>query len=120
MQPSASAGLTRALDLGTRKFWRLTGRKIDPYGSGRWLRAPQNTGSLVEDSWLPAAADLLGGTVVTDDADAGLLADMAELDGPGFDAGIFIPPSVTSTSTRPATAWRCGRHGRRCSGRRAS
>ena len=53
-----------ALDLATRKFWRATGRPVDPQGDESWLAAPMG----VED-WMSAEAARRGGTLVDDDPD---------------------------------------------------
>jgi len=79
------------LDLGTRKFWRLTGREVDLAGRERWLDAPMSASSRVTDAWLEAEATRHGGTLGVDDPDAGLLPSMALLDGPGFDAQRLRP-----------------------------
>ena len=47
--------MLQLLDLGTRKFWRLTGRPIDLAGAERWLDAPMSDSSRVTEAWLAAA-----------------------------------------------------------------
>jgi hypothetical protein len=79
------------LDLGTRKFWRLTGRPVDLDGSERWLDAPMSRSPRVTDEWLSEEATRHGGSVGPDEPDAGLLPSMAVLDGPGFDASRLRP-----------------------------
>lgn len=69
----------------TRLWWRTVGREVDLAGAEAWLDAPMSVGSRVRDGWLTAEAARIGGTVV-DAPGAGLLADMAALDGPGFRA----------------------------------
>ena len=50
-----------------------------------------SVGARVRDDWLTAEAARIGGTVVEDRPGAGLLADMAGLDGPGFRADDLHP-----------------------------
>lgn len=76
----------RTLDLATRKFWRTVGRRVDLFGPESWLQAPISAGPTVGDTWLDGEAARLGGRLVTGDSDAGLLASMTDLDGPGFAA----------------------------------
>ncbi|WP_182379934.1 hypothetical protein [Nocardioides sp. WS12] len=83
--------MTPLVDLGTRKFWRSLGRPVDLAGAHAWLRAPTSTSAVVRDGWLAAEAALHGGRVDEDSPDAGLLASMAELDGPGFRAADLLP-----------------------------
>ena len=78
------------LDLMTRRFWRRTGRPVDLTGAEAWLAAPMSTGSTVEDSWVGAAAQALGGEAL-DRPHAGLLADMTQLDGPAFRSADLRP-----------------------------
>lgn len=80
-----------ALDLGTRKFWRAVGRRIDVAGEHSWLRAPMSDGAQVRDGWLAAEASAYGGVVSEGVPGAGLLASLAELDGPGFSAAAVRP-----------------------------
>ena len=79
------------LDRVTRSYWRLTGRPVDLAGAGQWLSAPMNDGQTIGDSWLQVAAASHRGTVRTDVQGAGLLSDMAQLDGPGFTAAGLRP-----------------------------
>jgi len=74
------------LDLLTRKGWRAVGRRIDLSGEHAWLDAPMSAGARVRDGWLQETADRIGGTLREDVAGAGLMADFAALDGPGFAA----------------------------------
>lgn len=82
---------THGLDRLTRAFWRLTGRPVDLVGTEDWLSAPMNSGEIVGDAWLATAAEAAGGHVLERVARAGLLADMAELDGPDFTAAHLRP-----------------------------
>lgn len=91
MAPPMTTALTAGLDRGTRLFWRHTGRRVDVDGTHRWLRAPTSEGSRVGDGWLAGAGAPYGGTLRAERAGAGLLADMAELDGPGFRAADLLP-----------------------------
>jgi hypothetical protein len=91
------------LDLGTRKFWRLTGRRIDLGGGESWLDAPMSTSPRVTPEWLEAEATRHGGVLDRDDPDAGLLASMAVLDGPGFDSRRLRPE--ISDFYEHTTAW---------------
>lgn len=50
-----------------------------------------NSGEVVGDRWLTAAAEAHGGQVREQVAGAGLLADMADLDGPDFTAAHLRP-----------------------------
>jgi hypothetical protein len=79
------------LDLGSRKFWRLTGREVDLGGRESWLRAPVSSSPRVTDGWLEAEAARHSGVLDPGDQRAGLLPSMTMLDGPGFDAGRLRP-----------------------------
>jgi hypothetical protein len=79
------------LDLVTRRFWRATGRPVDLAGAERWLAAPMHDGATIGDAWLQDAAAAYGGVVREQVPGAGLLADMAQLDGPGFRAAGLRP-----------------------------
>lgn len=79
------------LDLGSRKFWRLTGRGVDLNGREVWLQAPMSGSPTVTDEWLRGEAARHGGVTESDDPQAGLLPSMAMLDGPGFDARRLRP-----------------------------
>ncbi|MBO3751047.1 hypothetical protein J5X84_33665 [Streptosporangiaceae bacterium NEAU-GS5] len=78
--------LGRALDLGSRAWWRLIGRRIDLDGDQRWLNAPTCGPGPIGASWLAAEAERNGGTVRENVADGGLLPSMAVLDGSRFRA----------------------------------
>ena len=78
------------LDRAARAFWRVTGRPVDLAGRHRWLAAPTHDGETVGDAWLQAAAASYGGAVREQEG-AGLLADMALLDGPHFSAAALRP-----------------------------
>jgi hypothetical protein len=80
-----------ALDLGTRKFWRAVGRRVDLTGEHAWLRAPMSDGAQVRGGWLAAEAAAYGGEVREGVPGAGLLRSVAELDGPGFNAADLRP-----------------------------
>ncbi|MBB6629261.1 hypothetical protein H5V45_18180 [Nocardioides sp. KIGAM211] len=79
------------LDLATRKWWRAVGRRVDLAGEHAWLAAPVSRGPLVGDGWLHDEAARLGGQVRDGVPGAGLLADVAVLDGPGFRAADLAP-----------------------------
>ncbi len=79
------------LDLGSRKFWRLTGRAVDLDGGESWLDAPMSLSATVADGWLDGEAARRGWLLDRDDSNAGLLASMAMLDGPGFDSARLRP-----------------------------
>lgn len=83
--------MAHLLDLGSRKFWRLTGRKVDLEGRESWLRAPTSGSAKVADGWLEAEAARHGGVVVQHEADAGLLPSMEVLDGPALTARRLRP-----------------------------
>lgn len=76
----------RVLDLGTRAWWRLVGRRVDLDGDQRWLDAPTCGPGPVGASWLAAAAERLGGVLREDVPGGGLLPSMSVLDGAGFRA----------------------------------
>ena len=82
----ASRASWARLDLATREFWRVVGRPVDLDRGDRWLDAPRGDGADIGASWLEAAAAALGGRVDRDALDAGLLTDLAVLDGPEFSA----------------------------------
>lgn len=96
--------MPHVLDLGTRRFWRLTGRPVDLGGSESWLDAPMSRAARVADSWLEAEAARSGGSLDRDDPGAGLLQSMSLLDGPGFDAQ-RLRPEIRDFYERTA-AWR--------------
>ncbi len=73
-------------DLASRKFWQLTGRRVDLGGRERWLDAPVSRSARVSTAWLEAEAVRHGGALRPHCPDAGLLPAMSALDGPGFDA----------------------------------
>ncbi len=79
------------LDAVTRAFWRTVGRPVDLAGEHAWLDAPMHSGPVIGDGWLVDAAAALGGRLEEGRDDAGLLADMADLDGPGFRAEDLRP-----------------------------
>lgn len=79
------------LDVASRQFWRLAGRKVDLGGSEAWLAAPTSQSARVADAWLQTEADRHHGRLERDAADAGLLPSMAVLDGPGFDSARLRP-----------------------------
>lgn len=79
------------LDLGSRKFWQLTGRRVDLEGRERWLDAPVSRSPRVSSAWLEAEAARHGGALGAEDPRAGLLPSMSVLDGPGFDADRLHP-----------------------------
>lgn len=83
--------IPQVVDLGTRTFWRLTGRPVDLDGTHAWLAGPTSVTSDVGDAWVRAEASRLGAAVRAPSPDAGLLADMSLLDGPGFSAADLHP-----------------------------
>ncbi|RPF21228.1 hypothetical protein [Myceligenerans xiligouense] len=83
--------MSHLLDLATRRFWRLTGRRVDLAGAESWLRAPVSLSPTVADGWPATEAAFHGGTVDDDDPRAGLLPAVAALDGPGFSAAALRP-----------------------------
>jgi hypothetical protein len=84
------SSLMPRLDRVTRAFWRTKGRPVDLAGSEGWLAAPMHHGPTIGGDWLSAAAAAYGGTVREGEMN-GLLADMSELDGPGFRAADLLP-----------------------------
>lgn len=81
-----------ALDRATRTWWRAVGRRVDVAGAHAWLRAPTSTGPRVADGWLAEEARALDGRIRPQSADAGLVADLGALDGPGFSAAELAEP----------------------------
>jgi hypothetical protein len=79
------------VDLLTRKWWRAIGREVDLAGEQSWLGGPHATGAVVRDGWIAAEAARVGGSVAANRSDAGLVADMSALDGPGFNAADLAP-----------------------------
>ena len=83
--------LGRALDLASRGWWRLAGRRVDLDGGRRWLDGPVCGPGPVGASWLGAGAGRLGGLVREDVPGGGLLSSMSVLDGAGFRAAGLDP-----------------------------
>lgn len=81
----------RLLDVGSRSWWRAVGRPVDLDGPEAWLRAPTSPRSRVEDGWLTAWAEHLGGAVHESVPGAGLVPSFDDLDGPGFRAADLRP-----------------------------
>ncbi|RMI13418.1 hypothetical protein EBM89_04565 [Cellulomonas triticagri] len=84
------------VDATTRLWVRATGRTVD-LDHDRWLRGPVGDVAHVGDDWLDAEADRLGAQVAAPAVGhgasvRGLLATMADLDGPGFVAATLAPP----------------------------
>lgn len=78
------------LDLLTRQFWRWRGRPVDLGGQHAWLAAPTSSGPRVGDQWIEAAAREWGGEAL-DRPHAGLVDDLARLDGSTFRASQVRP-----------------------------
>lgn len=78
--------MSHVLDLGSRKFWQLVGRRVDLAGEHGWLDAPTSETALVGAGWLHTEAARQRGSLGVEETGAGLLPSMAVLDGPGFDA----------------------------------
>jgi hypothetical protein len=91
---------TRALDLSTRYFWRVVGRRIDITGTERWLTSPSNAFEAKGDDWLTALD--AAGQVRPARPDDGLLAAMAALDGPQFTSA-DVDPQVRDFYERTAS-----------------
>lgn len=64
---------------------------MDLGGAQAWLDAPMSRASTVGDAWVEGAAAAWGGDVEDDHPGAGLLARLAELDGPSFSAADVRP-----------------------------
>jgi len=79
------------VDRLTRAFWRTAGRPVDLDGEHAWLHAPMHHGAVIGDGWLADAAAAMGGRVVEGSGQAGLVASMDHLDGPGFRAADLAP-----------------------------
>jgi hypothetical protein len=86
-----SIGPQPVVDRATRAFWRHAGRRVDLDGAEHWLRAPVAAGSVVADDWLAAAASVDGAEIREGVPGAGLLPELAHLDGPGFRTGDLHP-----------------------------
>jgi hypothetical protein len=86
--------LDRLLDLGSRRFWHVVGRRVDLAGREAWLDAPVSSASRVAGGWVREETARHGGAVeelgVPDPA-AGLLPSTEALDGPGFEARRLRP-----------------------------
>jgi len=91
--------LGRALDVASRGWWRLAGRRVDLDGGRRWLDGPVCGPGPVGASWLGAGAGRLGGLVREDVPGGGLLRSMSVLDGAGFRAAGRHRGSVVSSMT---------------------
>ena len=78
------SSLMPRLDRLTRLYWRTAGRPVDLAGEHAWLDAPMNSRPVVGDSWLAETARSYGGSAVENRAGAGLVADMAHLEGDTF------------------------------------
>jgi len=98
------SSLMPRLDRVTRAFWRAVGRPVDLAGEHAWLDAPMHAGPVIGDGWTADAAAALGGRPVEGRGDAGLLPDMADLDGPGF-AAADLRPEIRDFYEHTA-AWR--------------
>lgn len=79
------------LDLASRSFWRLAGRRVDLAGAEHWLDAPVSSYPRVRNDWIGTEVARHGGVVGEPDPDAGLLPSMSVLDGPGFAAERLDP-----------------------------
>lgn len=73
----------RPVDLLTQRWVVATGRQVD-VRDVPWLDGPVGLPDGIGDQWIQQHADRVGATVA-EPLDAGLLSDMADLDGPGFD-----------------------------------
>lgn len=93
----------REVDRGTRVFWARVGRPVD-LDEHPWLDAPVCGPGPVGEEWLSDAAARVGGHVEERDPRAGLLPDLAVLDGPSFSAA-GLHPLVRDFYQRTA-AWR--------------
>lgn len=80
-----------AVDRATRQFWRWRGRSVDLTGTHAWLNSVRSPRSEVGDDWLAGAAEETGGDLLHRQPGAGLLSNMALLDGPGFDSARLLP-----------------------------
>jgi hypothetical protein len=80
----------RVIDRATQRWVRATGRPVS-FADHPWLVGPVGDVDLIGDTWLSREADRLGGTV---GEGRGLLADVDELAGDGFDPSLLAPPVV--------------------------
>lgn len=83
--------VSHVLDLASRSFWKVTGRRVDLDGDERWLDAPVSASARVGTAWIGAEAARHGGVLAAPGPDAGLLPSMSVLDGPGFAAAGLHP-----------------------------
>lgn len=82
----------KRIDRLTRRWWRLKGRPVALAGEHAWLDAPHGgAADEIGDAWLADEADRLHATLEPAGNDAGLLASMATLNGPEFDASRLDP-----------------------------
>ncbi len=72
------------IDPVTRQWVRLTGRRVD-LADYPWLDGPVGDPETVGHEWISREAARLGGTLVHDDDEAGLLASMSALAGQTFE-----------------------------------
>jgi len=78
----------RLVDRATQAWVRVTGRRVE-LEQHPWLVGPYGLPDRIGDEWVAREAARLGGTARDDDA--GLMASMSDLDGPGFTAADLAP-----------------------------
>ncbi len=72
-----------------RWWWRLTGRRCDPYGRDSWLAGLHQTRGGTGDAWLARFAD--EGLAHPPSRNDGLMPDLTLLAGPDFDPSGLAP-----------------------------
>lgn len=87
MAPTGRRG--SAVDLLSQRRVVATGRRIE-LDASEWLDGPIGSPDGIGDRWIQQHATSVGAEV-SQPSDAGLLTDMAALDGPGFDAARLHP-----------------------------
>jgi hypothetical protein len=88
------------IDRSTQAWVRATGRRVS-FDDHPWLLGPIGSPRLVSDEWLEREAKRLGGTLVDG---GGLLGQMRDLAGEGFDPSLLARPVVDFYEC--TSAWR--------------
>lgn len=78
------------IDRGTQQWVRVSGQAV-AFDEHPWLVGPTGDPELIADEWLTREADRLGGTALDG---GGLLAEMGDLAGAGFDPALLAKPIV--------------------------
>jgi hypothetical protein len=83
--------MMRRLDLATQWWVRRTGRSVN-LARDTWLQGAVGDQAGIAERWLSVEAARRSADVGRDRPDAGLLASMSLLDGPGFEAARLADP----------------------------